>query len=558
LLSRRRWLQAAALLAGGGLLAACAPTPPAQSQPPAAGAGATTAPAGAAKPTGAPQAAPAAGGSSKPFVFAVKTEAPTLDPAASDASYFRYPQRAMYEPLLENAADASGNVTLKPVLAERWETGADGKSYTFYLRKGVTFTDGSEMNAEAVKWTFDRLLAQKTPVTARVPSLDSVEALDASTVKFNLKTPFAPFLASMTLPLIQSPTTGKKNEKDGDWGKAYWDANPVGTGPYKLERWDRGQQFVFARNTEYWGGWDGQHLDRMILKVVKEASTHRQLLETGDAHLSDGIAFDDLDALGKVPEVLVEPQRQPEILNICLHTQKPPFDNVKVRQAVSYAFDYDAIVKGVFNGRGRQPKGPVMPGTWGEDQTLQPYTRDLEKAKALITEANLPAGTRARIMTISPFGWYQPREAQILQANLKELGIEATIEDKSDAATFFATFQNKETGMDVYMYESIQALDDPDYELRRMYHSSGLKLRNGMWFENKQFDDLLDKAMALTDREQRKPIYAEIQQLLHEQAPAIWPASLDYFLTRRKNVQGYVWNPFGQGIPAYHSLSLGS
>jgi peptide/nickel transport system substrate-binding protein len=566
------------LLAGAGLLAACGPAAPAapataptpaptaaaaSAAKPAAAAPTTAAPA-ATGPVGAPvgaAAGPAKPGpaATRPFVMAAKLEAPTLDPNVSDGSYYRYPQRAMYEPLVVNKVGADGKLTLSPLLAERWDVAPDASSYTFYLRKGVKFTDGTGFNADSVKWTIDRMVTLKTSASGRLPALDSVTVVDPYTVRFNLTKPSAPFLSSMTTPLMMSMDTGKKNEKGGDWATAFFDANPVGTGPYKMDQWVRGQQISMVRNPDYWGSWDGNHLDKVVIRVVKEAATQRQLLETGDADYADGIGFDDLDALSAAPGVVIQKATQAEILNIGIHTQRAPFDNVKVRQAIAYAFDYDSYIKGVLNNRARQPLGAVPYGIWALDTTIKPYTRDLQKAKQLMQESGVGTVTyKPRIGTISAFGWYQPRQAQILQQNLKEIGIDATIQDFADAATFTAQIQDKEKGLDFFFYESIAALDDPDFELRRLFHSAsaGPGGRNGSWYQNAEFDGLLDRAVALVDRAERQPLYNQIQKKLMDDVPAIWPASLDAYVTRRDAVQNWAYDPFSLGVPPYYDLWL--
>lgn len=547
-ISRRQWLGRAGLVVGVGLLAACAPAAPVASP--------TAVPASAAQKPAA-TAAQTVGGTpdTRPFVFAAKLEAPTLDPNVSDGSYYRYPGRAMYEPLVDNRVGADGKVNIVGVLAEKWDISADARTYTFTLRNNVKFQDGTPLNAEAVKWTFDRLVAQKTPVFGRLPPLDAIEAVNPTTIRFVLTSPSAPFLASMTLPLIISPSAGS-HDAGGDMGKAWLDTSSVGTGPYKLEQWVRGQQISLVKNPDYWQGWSGNHVEKVVVRLVKEPATQRQLLETGDAHMADGISFDDLDALTKAPGVVVQREVWAEILNMGLNTSKPPFDKVEARQAAAYAFDYDGYIKGVLNGRGRQPLSAIPFGSWALDETAKPYTRDIEKAKQLIAKAGVPAGTKIRITTISPFGWYQPRQAQILQQNLKELGIDAAIDDKSDAATFVAALQDKENGPNVFFYEAVQALDDPDYELRRLFHSAsqGRAGRNGSWYSSKQFDDLLDKALTLPERKDRKPLYDQIQKILSDDAPAIWPGQIDFYVTRRDSVRGFVWNPFSLGVPNFYDL----
>lgn len=535
------------------LLAAVACAAPAPA--PSAGSPAAAAP----SPAASSQPATTASGNAatRPFVYAVRTEAVTMDPHVNDLGYSQYAQRAVYEALVEYKVSADGKVDLAPLLAQKWDVSADARTYTFTLQPNVKFQDGTPFDAEAVKWNIDRLVTLKLPPSGRIPPLDSVDVVDPTTIRFVLKNPFAPFLAAMAMPLMVSPTAARSHDQGGDGGKAWLDGNAVGTGPYKLDQWLRGQQVTFSRNPDYWRGWTGNHLDKIVLRTVKEAATQRQMLETGDADLADGIGFDDLEPLSSTPGVVVQQGTSPEILNIGLQTQKPPFNNPKMRQAVAYAFDYDSFVKGVLNSRAQAPNGPIPQGTWAADNAA-PYVRDLAKAKQLVSEANLAPGTKVRIQTISAYGWYQPGEAQILQQNLKELGIDATIDDKADAATFLAALQDKDKGPEIFFWRAVQSIDDPDYELRRLYDSAyvGAAGVNGMWYQNKQFDDLLDHALATPDRAQRKPLYDQMSKLLRDEQPAIWPAQLNFYVTRREAVQNFVWHPFSNSVPPYYYLWL--
>jgi peptide/nickel transport system substrate-binding protein len=494
---------------------------------------------------------------SKPFVFAVRQGPVTMDPHVDDLSYSQYAQNPVYEPLIDYMPTEGGDeVDLGPRLAEAWEVSDDATTYTFTLREGIEFTDGTPFNADAVKWNLQRLTELSLPPSARIPPLKSVEVLDEYTVQITLEAPYAPFLATMTLPKMISPTAAMEHEEEGDYGRAWLDENAVGTGPYMLETWVRGQELTFVKNPDYWRGWEGNHVDKIVLTLAKEPTTQRLLLETGDAHLADNITFDDLDALSQVPGVVVEPGTSPEMLNICIKDAGITEDKL-VRQAFSQVFDYEAFIEGVLNGRARQPLGPIPFGVWALDRDLEPYTRDVERAKELMTEAGYPdGGFDVTIQTIAAYGWYQPREAQILQQNLAEIGVEATIDDKADAATFLASIRDKERAPEIYFWRSVAAVDDPDYELRRLYHSEFVGNRgvNGMWFQDERVDELLDEALRLPTREERKPLYDELQAVLKDEAICIWAAQMNYYITRRDSLNGYVWNPFGLGVPDYYSI----
>ncbi|MBI4277670.1 MAG: ABC transporter substrate-binding protein [Armatimonadetes bacterium] len=496
----------------------------------------------------------------RPFVFAVRLEPISIDPHVQDSSFSQYGQRPAYEALVEYALGPDGRVGLEPALAESWQASPDGRTYTFKLRRGVRFTDGAPFNAEAAKFNFDRLFALNRGPAARIRKPKSVEAVDETTLRLTLEEPYAPFLAALTQqPLMVSPASGRRYEQRGDWGMQWFGNNTAGTGPFVLEQYVRGQHLTYARNRGYWRGWRGGFLERIVLRVVREPATQRLMLETGDADLADNIAFDDLNALGRAPGVVVQEEvNNPEIIHLCLKSAGP-LANRKVRQAIAQVFDYNAFITGVVAGRARQPLGPVPFGVWALDESLQPYRRDLERARKLMAEAGFPqGGFNVTVQTISAFGWWLTRLAQILQQNLAVIGVRATIDDKPDGGTFLRAIWDRARGPDIYVWVSRYGIDDPDFEIRRLYHSelTGARGANGMYYGNKLLDKLLDEAVATTDVARRKALYVRIQRILRDDVPALWAAQMKWPVTRRETLAGYVWNPFSIGVPNYRLLSL--
>lgn len=538
----------AAAAAGSGVLEACSPTPTpvAPTGAPNSSAAPTTAAPAAVAPAPTAAAKPQAAAATRPMVFIQRIEPITLDPHANDFGYSQFPQRASYESLTNYEMTPDGQSKLVPMLAASWKMADDATSATIELQKGVKFSDGTPFDAQAVKWNFDRIFGLKLGPQGRLPAFDKIEVLGETSLRITLKSPFAPLMDTLAKPLMISPTAASKNEVSGDQGQKWFFDHMVGTGPFILGGFVKGQQLTYSRNPNYWRGWSGNHLDKLVIKLVKEPATQRMMLETGDADLADGIAFDDLDALSKGQGVVVHADPTLQLVHLMMR-MKGPLKDKRIRQALQYAFDYDAFIKGVFNGRARVPHGPLPFGVWAFDSTLPESKRDVAKAKQLLSDAGFPnGGFSLSLWILPPFGWFQPREAQILQQNLKELGITLNIEEKTDAAILTKALQQIDSGPDMYAWTYNNSLNDPDDNFRRMYHSTlpFPKGTNGDFYNNPQVDQLIDQGVAIGSQEKRLPIYQELQKILLDDAPAIFVAQPDFFTTRRDVLQDYPYHPF--------------
>jgi peptide/nickel transport system substrate-binding protein len=232
---------------------------------------------------------------SRPLVVAVKTEILTLDPHQNDSYDARKAQHGAYESLLEYTVK-DGKVDVGPGLAASVKTD-DAKVWILTLQRGVRFMDGAPFNAEAVKYNFDRVRGMKQAPARRLPGIDSVETMDDSTVRITLASAQPAFSENLAVLLMVSPSAAKAHATaDDPWGAKWMSDNAVGTGPYRVENWVKGQTVTLVKNPDYWRGWNGSHVEKIILHVVKEAGTRRLLLENGDVDLAEAISVDDLDA----------------------------------------------------------------------------------------------------------------------------------------------------------------------------------------------------------------------------------------------------------------------
>jgi peptide/nickel transport system substrate-binding protein len=476
------------------------------------------------------------------------TEQVTMDPDVNFYGYSRIAQRGIYESLLEFSRPSSTcEVDLVPLLATSWTVSADGKTYTFTLRNGVKFSDGTPFDATAAKWNFDRLLKlNQTPASSLAPVIQAVNVVDAQTLQIVLKTAWAPFIRDITYVLMISPTAATANQVNGDLGQKWLYDHAVGTGPYLLQSWTKGQQTNFVANPNYWGGWDGNHIQAVTLRIVPDPTTRKLMLEKGDADLvTDISSVADLNELKTYPGLVVEPECSGRSIVTFQMKSRGPLADVRVRQAIALAFDYEGFNTGVMKGLYATPSSPLTPGAeLYASENLPPFKQDLQKAKQLLTEAGYPNGLSQplTIWTVSSYLWFEKDASEILQSGLAQLGITLNIVDQSDVSTFLAGAFNADVtkGPDLYGW-SIETLSgDPDVNLR-MYDSKSIPPAgmNGSFYSNPTYDALLDQSAAELDPAKRADDIHQLEQTLIQDQPAIFFTYMTTYLTYSKNLQGY-------------------
>ncbi len=342
----------------------------------------------------------------------------SLDPANTDSNTGEAFGHMMYNYLVK----FDEQMHLVPDLATKWTQSKDGLTWTFFLRKGVKFHDGTPFNAEAVKYNFERFLGPEKPLKASLhePIIKSVDVVDEYTVRFNLKTPFAFFLNNLAHSAsgIVSPTAHKK------WGKDLT-LHPVGTGPFKFVEWVRGDRVTLVRNDDYFGG--RPHLDKIVVRTVKEDSARVLGLEAGDYDLIVRIPPEDVPRLMQEGRVRVYAAQSNRALRIGINETKKPFTDVRVRQALNYAIDKESIVKNIYQGMASIIPDVVGPLNVGY-AAVKGYPYDPAKAKQLLAEAGYPNGFKTKLWT--PQGRYLKdyELAQAVQQQLQAVGVDASLQ----------------------------------------------------------------------------------------------------------------------------------
>jgi peptide/nickel transport system substrate-binding protein len=422
--------------------------------------------------------------------------------------------------------DSSG-FKMVPKLAESWDISPDEKEYTFKLRKGVKFNDGTDFDANAVKYTFDRMLDEKHPEFHTGPfpfakfyfgEIDKVEALDANTVKFTLKRPFAPFLNNLTsiTGSIVSPAAVKKFGKD-------FALNGVGSGPFALESWQKGIQLKVKANKDHWDG--APKVDSVVFQPVVEDLIRVTKLQTGEADIIVDVNPDSIAALEKDSNYKVIQQTGPHVWWVGLNMNKKPFDNVKVRQAVNYAVNKEAIVTDILKGTGNVSTQPLSEVLLGFNKDVKGYPYDKEKAKQLLTEAGYPNGFTVNFLVPeSGSGMQSPVPmSTAIQGYLKDIGITVTI-NKMEWGTFLGEVgQGAREAFDMWAMSWMSGTGDPDLSLYNLLHSDSFPPGfNTGYYKNTKVDELVTKARGISDVKAREPLYFEASKLISEDAPWIF------------------------------------
>ena len=488
----------------------------------------------------------------KTLVVAIYSNPGDLDPSSSVEQLGNIILMATYEGLVRVTADNINNV--KPALAESWEHNPDYTSWTFHLRKDAKFHDGSPVDAEAVKTSFKRLVTIKQGMSYILGSFISdpdkeINVIDANTIEFKFAEPKPLLIKALSSgygSYVINPKALTEHEVDGDQAHAWLNTNVAGSGPYNMTEFTPNQQVVLTRNQDWWG-WDANfHFDKIILKVVPERATRRSLVETGDADVTFNLSPEDWDALKKNPDVVVD---LPPGLSISYITlgNKGYLADPRVRQAVSYAFDYDGFIGGMWKNYATRGYSILPGGMQCSDPSVFKYNTDLEKAKALLTEAGVPMDGSVTWLYWAEEGGGDMGAGLILQSQLQKLGINLKVEEH-DSATVSGMFYSDNTGAerpDMFRWGWWPDYNDPTDEAWVTIHTdaAGSHGGNGGFYSNKEVDKLLDEGATIADETKLCEVYKQIQNITTQiDPPWIYLAQRPDEMILRKDIGGYIAN----------------
>lgn len=500
------------------VLAACGTTPKNNTQ--------TSAPAPTPTASTPPQSqtqAPAKPKGPQILTYAHGLEADSLDPNNYTSGGSDVTIRHVFDRLVEYKVKPDGTTEIVPGLATEWKASADGKVWTLKLRQGVKFHDGTPFNAEAVKFTVDRILNKANGLRSYgtySPIIESAKVVDAHTVEIATKKKYGAFLDLIATPSISivSPAAVQKYGKDIT-------ANPVGTGPFVFKTWARDDKIELEPNKEYWGG--APKLEKLIIRVYAEPAPKSLALETGETHAIAAVPVDDLGRLGRNKDITLVKVPSARQRLIGINTSIPPLDNKKVRQALNHAIDKEGMVKNLLKGTKIINNSPMAPLTWGY-APIKTYQYDPEKAKALLKEAGVKTPITMHFLALK-----QARDPglmdslQLIREQLKAVGIETTYEE-TDINAYKSILDQppdhaKKSKTHLYAQGHGPRLE-ADRSMRDSFHSASWapKSTNRGYYKNPEVDRLLDEAAFSTDVAMRLTTYKKVQEIIVDDAPWIF------------------------------------
>jgi dipeptide transport system substrate-binding protein len=499
--------------------------------------------------------------SAKTFVYCSEGSPEGFDPGLYTAgTTFDAAAHTVYNRLLEFKPGTTEPI---PGLAESWEISDDGLQYTFKLRPGVKFqtteffTPTRELNADDVIFSYERQLKADHPWNKYVPGtaweyfngmgfpdlIASIEKVDDMTVKFVLNKPEAPFLADLAMDFasILSAEYGEQMQQAGTPEQV--DLQPVGTGPFQLQNYQKDAVIRYRAHPDYWDG--KAALDSLVYAITPDASVRWQKLQAGECHVMPYPNPADLDAMRQHPDVEVMEQEGLNVGYLAFNTEKKPFDDPKVRQALNMAINKEAIMEAVFQGSGKIAKNPIPPTIWSYNEEVEDYPYDPDRAKQLLQEAGV-TDLKTNIWAMPVQRPYNPnarRMAELIQSDLANVGVQAEIvsfewgeylkrslQGEHQTVLLGWTGDNGDPDNFLYVLLSCDAAKDGANRARWCYEP---------------FDELITEAKRTSDKAKRTELYEQAQVVFKEQAPWVTIAHSIVHKPIRNEVEGFKIDPFG-------------
>jgi dipeptide transport system substrate-binding protein len=501
----------------------------------------------------------AAGAQAKTLVYCSEGSPEGFNPSLYTAgTTFDASSRPIFNRLVEFER---GTTKIVPALAESWEVSADGLEYTFKLRQGVkfhttkNFTPSRDFNADDVLYSFNRQLKADHPYhkvsggayeyfngMGMPDLLKSVDKVDDHTVKFVLTKPEAPFIANLGMDFASILSAEYADQMSKAGTPENVDLNPVGTGPFQLVAYQKDAVIRYKANPDYWAG--KAKIDKLIYAITPDPSVRYQKLKAGECHVMPYPNPADLDAMRKDPDLKLLEQEGLNVGYLAFNTERAPFTDKRVRQALNMAVDKNAIIDVVFQGAGKAAKNPIPPTIWSYNDATEDYPYDPERAKALLAEAGVTdLKTNIWAMPVQrPYNPNAKRMAELIQADWAKVGVEAEIVS-FEWGEYLK--RSKAGEHDTVLLGWTDDNCDPDNFLYVLLGCDAAKGANRARWCYQPFDDLLRKAKQISDVGERTKLYEEAQLVFKEEAPWITIAHSVVFKPVRKEVVDFKIDPFG-------------
>lgn len=489
-------------------------------------------------------------GARRVLILASGQDVPNFDPHVTTGYTPIMTMRNIYDSLVRIEGNPPKPV---PHLAESWTVSPDGMEYVFKLNAKAKFHDGSPVDAAAVKYSFDRILRLKKGngwMVTGVLDDKSVSVVDPTTVKIRLAKPFVAFLQVLVWQWIVNPKVVEAN-KGTDDAQNWLRANFAASGAFRMRRAEPGSLYEFERVADAWNPGPG-NLTGAIMRIARETSTQRLMVQRGEAHFALDLTSEDMDALKDKTGVVLVMEPEYRTFSIKMNTENGPLADVELRRAVSYAFDYKAMLD--IAGYADLMIGPLPNGIFGHDPNLEVYRTDLAKAKEHLAKSKYPNGVKLEFVHVTGLE-QQRRWSLVMLDSMKKLNIDIDIKPTL-WPDMVARCRSPQTAPDFFPVYQTANYGDPDNIAYAAYHSAN----NGNWqnmvYHTAKVDKLIEDARAETNEEKRKAIYLEFQKQVVADAPDIFGVLERRKLALRDSVQNWKFSPVASNAIEFAPLSL--
>ncbi len=449
----------------------------------------------------------------------------TFDPIASSDNPSIWTQLLIYDQLVRPSADGT---KIEPGLADKWEISPDGKTYTFHLRDGAKFSDGKPVTPEDVIFSLKRAAGEKSGWARFFKPITGYEKVDDQTVKLSLEEPFTPMLNNLAL-FPASVLPAAELEQKGD---KFFDA-PVGSGPFSLKAWDKGQRVSLDKNPNYWQ--QGKPaIDQAILEIIGDDNARILKLKAGELDAALDIPFNQVAMLKNDANIKTDVAKVFRTDLVQLNTSKKPFDDVRVRQALNYAIDTRTLIQGVLKGNG-EPAASSLPIMAHHNTDIKPYPYDVAKAKQLLSEAGLADGFSATLLIAA--GNVTDRQiGLVIQNALAKVGVKIQLQTIESGSQFTTT---KSGNYEMSLAFTTSDTIDPDQligftavnpERANAFHTN---------WKSDRVNELYIEERKTAEGEERGRMFKEIEAIVNKEAPFIFLYHQGVPYAYRSNVEGF-------------------
>lgn len=475
-------------------------------------------------------------------------DADTLNPQEQTTTLIQNICDLIYDTLFFARPDG----TLEPRLATEYKASPDGLIWTIKLRQGVKFSDGSPLDAKAMKLTFDRALDPKLKVPLRfaITMIKECVVVDDHTIELRLQYPFAPLAQTLAMTLV-SPISPAALEKYGEDVRQH----PVGAGPYILKEWVKGDRIVLVRNENYWG--KKPTVEQLTFKIVPEVATREAMLRSGQIDICYKPSPANVAALKADPNIKVEMPLSTRTIFMALRCDRPLMKNKLVRQAFNYAVDKKAIVKKILFDTAEPMDGTVAPILFGYAKMEPQYDYNPEKAKELLKKANWDFNQVVKIG--SPQGRYlfDTQVAEAIQAQLQAIGVKTELR-VMDWPTYMSTVYKplEQSEFDMVLLGWGPLIMDADMALygqftTAVYPPKGL---GSAFYSNPQYDEIMEKSRLEQDPSKRKELLIEASKIIWDDCPWLWLHIEKFVIAYSSKIQGMIVTPTEKFYPQYVTM----